>query len=340
MMGEQGTRAAPAQPFGSVMASTMALAWSADGAFDAFELGPVAPLPLHPAAHALHYGSACFEGLKAHRGVDGTLRLFRLADHAERMRRSAATLSLPVPDPAWLAEVVREVVAANAAEAPPPPGALYVRPTLLGVDANIGAATHPATEALLFVLCSPVGDYLASGRALSLGVETTLPRTTPQFGAVKAAANYAMALAPTLRAREVDGVDQVLFAPGGLVQEAGPANFLLIDGGTLVTPPLDGSFLHGITRDSVLRLAATLGYTVEERPLSTEELTRRAPGCEAALVGTAAVLGGVGRLVVGGEAITVGDGEIGPRTTELREALVALQQGAAEDAFGWTEPVG
>lgn len=326
------------QPFGSVMAPTMATARTRDGAFGDWQLGPVGPLELHPAAHALHYGSACFEGLKAHRGVDGVVRLFRLRDHAVRMARSAAVLHLPPVDVGWLAEMVRAVVRANESETPAPPGALYLRPTLLGLDPNIGSATHPSDEALLYVLASPVGDYLAADRALGLGIETELPRTTPQFGTIKAGANYAMALGPTLRTRREDGAHQVLFAPGGQVQEAGPANFCLLDDTTLITPPLDDTFLHGITRDSVLTLAAELGYRVEERPLGVDELLTRAASCEAALMGTAAVLAGVGWVAHEGRRVQIGDGEVGPQTKRLREALQDVQRGASPDRWGWTDP--
>ncbi len=337
-MGDASTQVRT-EPFGSVMAATMATARTHDGAFGEWHLGPVAPLELHPAAHALHYGSACFEGLKAHRGTDDVVRVFRLPEHAARMARSAAVLHLPAVEPEWLSEMIRSVVRANADEAPAPPGALYIRPTLLGLDANIGSATMPAAEALLYVLASPVGDYLAADRPVTLGIETDLPRTTPQFGTIKAGANYAMALGPTLRARKEHGAHQVLFAPGGQVQEAGPANFLLLDDTTLITPPLDDTFLHGITRDSILVLAADLGYRVEERALSVEELLARAPSCEAALVGTAAVLAGVGGLVHRGRQVQVGSGAVGPHTQRLRAALQAVQRGEAPDRWRWTEPV-
>ncbi|QBI21983.1 branched-chain-amino-acid transaminase [Egibacter rhizosphaerae] len=321
------------------MAGTMATSRTNDGSFAPFELEPVGPLSLHPAAHGLHYGSACFEGLKAHRGEDGTVRLFRARDHAQRLAGSAAGLCLPVPDPEWITEMLHAVVAANLDEVPDPPGALYLRPTLLGTDPNIGAATHPSREALLYVLASPVGDYVAADRPLTVAVETDLPRTTPQFGGVKAGGNYAMALGPTERARRELSAHQLLFAPKGFVQEAGPANFLLISDGALITPPLDGTFLAGITRDSVLTLARDLGDQVEERPLLVDELLDRSATAEAALVGTAAVLAGVGTLVYGDQRVRVGDGGVGPRTQRLREALVAVQRGVAPDHWGWTEPV-
>jgi branched-chain amino acid aminotransferase len=326
--------------FGTVMAPTMATCHVQDGRFGPVALAPLAPLSLHPAAHVLHYGSACFEGLKAHRGEDRTVRLFRLDRHVERMRTSASLLCLPVPDRDLLADAIVDVVRANLEVVPEAPGALYLRPVLLGTEANIGAAATSSAEALLYVLASPVGEYFrGDGAGLRLAIETDLPRTTPQFGQAKTGANYAMALGVTRRARAEHGADQVLFAPGGDVQETGAANFLLLDDRRVITKALDGSFLHGVTRDSILTIARDLGYLVEERDLDVDEVLAWAATGEAALAGTAAVLAGVGAFVHRGEEVRVGDGTPGPNTRRLREALVAVQRGEAPDRHGWTRPV-
>jgi branched-chain amino acid aminotransferase len=329
---------AGAPAFGTVPAPTMVVAEASGGAFAAPRSVPVAPLELHPFAHALHYGSACFEGLKAHRGIDGTVRLFRPDRHVARLRRTAELLCLPVPPAELVTDMLHAAVGANLAVVPDAPGALYLRPLLLGTEPNIGAAAAPSSEAVLVVLASPVGDYFTGGdRALRLLLETELPRTTPQFGEAKAGANYVMALGVTRRAAARHGVDQVLFAPGGDVQETGAANFLLLDDTRVVTRALDGSFLHGITRDSVLILARDLGYEVEERRLGVEEVLGWT--AEAALSGTAAVLSGVGTLVHGDREHTIGRGEVGPTTRRLREALLAVQRAEAPDVHGWTVPV-
>lgn len=328
-----------AEPFGSVICPTMAVSVFSDGRYGAIDLQPVGPLPLHPAAHVLHYSSACFEGLKAHRGRDGIVRLFRVDRHARRMAASAERLCLPVPAPDLVETMVRQVVAANRDAAPAPPGALYLRPVLIGTEENIGAAAHPSTSALLYVIASPVGDYFDSSRALTVAIETDLPRTTPQFGQVKAGANYVMALGVTRRARKDHGADQVLFAPAGDAQETGASNFLLIDGDHIVTKALDPSFLHGVTRDSLLVLARESGYGIEERDLPVDEIVARAPDVEMALSGTAAVLAPVGTLIHDGRRITVGDGSPGVRTTKLRESLLAVQRGEAPDRWDWTSPV-
>jgi len=325
--------------FGTVAASSMVVAEARDGSFSSARVQPTTAFSLHPFAHCLHYGSTCFEGLKAHRGVDGVVRIFRADRHIARMRRTAELVQLPVPPSELLEEMIVTAVEANLSEAPEAPGALYLRPMLFGTDPNIGAAASPSTSAILAVVASPVGDYFAGGiRPLTLLVETEVPRTTPQFGEAKAGANYLMALGVTRRARAEHGCDQVLFAPGGEVQETGAANFLLFDVDRVVTRALDSSFLHGVTRDSVLTLARDRGMAVEERAITVEELL--AWKGEAALAGTAAVLSGVGTLVHAGRRHTVGDGAVGPVSLSLRTGLSAIQRGEVEDVHGWTRAVG
>jgi branched-chain amino acid aminotransferase len=172
-----------------------------------------------------------------------------------------------------------------------------------------------------------------------VAVETELPRTTPQFGQIKTGANYAMALGVTRRAAADHGADQVLFAPDGDIQETGAANFLMIDGDTVITRGLDSTFLHGITRDSLLQLARHRGLGVEERHVTVDELAGKVDQAEAALAGTAAVLAPVGRLVIKGAQVQVRDGTPGPHTVALRDALLAIQRAEAPDEFGWTTPI-
>lgn len=326
-------------PFGTVFGESMAVARWTDGAWSEAELEPVAPFPMHPASHVFHYGSACFEGLKAHRGVDGRVRVFRLDRHVARMRSSAERLCLPVPAPELLTEMVTGTVRANLDAVPETPGSLYIRPTLVGTAPNIGAAGSPTTEAMLFILTSPVGEYFA-GRPLRIAVETDRPRTTPQFGSVKTGANYAMALGVTMEAREKHDVAQVLFAPGGILQETGASNVLLLRPDRVVTPALDGSFLDGVTRSSILTLAADRGLAVEERQVTLAELVDWSrSGGEIALAGTAAVLAPVGTLIVDGEEVTVGDGEVGETTLSLRQGLLDIQVARVADTHEWTVEV-
>jgi branched-chain amino acid aminotransferase len=324
--------AAPAPPaaapaFGTEFAPLMAVSRFDGSSWTAPVLCPLESLQLHPGTHALHYGSACFEGLKAHRQPDGSVRAFRARDHVARLRQSAGRLCLPVPDTALAARAIALTLDAAADVTPDAPGALYLRPTLLGADASIGAAAHPSRSAVFYVLACPVGDYLPP-RPLTIAVETSTPRTTPQFGVVKAGANYAMALPVVEAARRDHGADQVVFARSGVIEETGASNIVLIDGQTIVTPALTDGFLHGVTRDSLLRLARDVGWSVEERTVTVDELVAHAgrPHGEVALTGTAAVVAPVGTLVVDGRRIPVGDPSA-PRATELRDRLIAVQTG-------------
>jgi branched-chain amino acid aminotransferase len=331
--------AQPQRPaFGTVLTSHMSVATYQGGRWSEAELKPVAPIELSPAAHVLHYASTCFEGFKAYRRADGSVHIFRMDKHIERLRQSARQLVLPDPDAAQVAAMVRAVIRRCIDAVPEAPGALYLRPLLIGTTANIGAAATPSSEASLLVLASPVWDYFAGGaKPLRILVDDENTRSAAQMGMVKTGGNYAAALGPTLAARAKYQVDQVLFCPGGEVQETGAANFLLIRDGKVLTRSLDTTFLHGVTRDSLLTLARDLGYSVEERPFDVKEMLEWVKSGEAALSGTAAVLAGVGTLIYRGTEYKVADGEVGPLTRALREKLVAIQQGQAPNQHGWLQ---
>jgi branched-chain amino acid aminotransferase len=333
--------AQPQRPaFGTLLTSHMAVATYQRDRWSPSEIKPVAPIELSPAAHVLHYASTCFEGFKAFRRADGSVHIFRMDRHIQRMRQSARQLVLPEPDAAQLADMVRAVINRCRDAVPEAPGALYLRPILFGTTANIGAAATPTTEASLIVLASPVWDYFSGGmKPLRILVDDENTRSAAQMGMVKTGGNYAAALGPTLSARAKYQVDQVLFCPGGQVQETGAANFVLIRDGELLTRGLDTTFLHGVTRDSLLTLARDLGYKVSERTFDVNEMLAWAKTGEAALSGTAAVLAGVGTLIYRGTDHRVGSGEVGPLTRALRAQLVAIQQGDAPDRHGWLERV-
>lgn len=333
--------APPKRPaFGTLLTSHMAVAAYKEGRWGEAEIKPVAPIELSPAAHVLHYASTCFEGFKAFRHADSSIHVFRMDRHIQRMRQSARQLVLPEPEAAQLAQMVRSVIERCRDVVPEAPGALYLRPILIGTTANIGAAATPTSEALLMVLASPVWDYFAGGmKPLRILVDDEHTRSAAQMGMVKTGGNYAAALGPTLSARAKFQVDQVLFCPGGEVQETGAANFLLIRDGALLTRGLDSTFLHGITRDSLLTLARDRGFAVSERVFDVGEMLEWVKSGEAALSGTAAVLAGVGTLIYRGAEHRVASGEVGPLTRALRTALVAIQQGEAPDSHGWLKRV-
>tara|TARA_R110002126_G_scaffold144276_18_gene290359 strand:- start:3548 stop:4543 length:996 start_codon:yes stop_codon:yes gene_type:complete len=324
--------------FGSVFMPQMALTRFEQGAWSTPQIVAADSISLHPGAHVLHYASTCFEGLKAFKHSDGSINLFRMDKNVARLIQSSALLSLPQPDAATLSQMIIDIVRQYASDVPEPPGSMYIRPTHIGTEAAIGKAAAPTASSMLYVLLSPVGDYFAGGsKPLRLLLEQNGARCAAHMGMVKSGGNYASALQPILKARASVQADQVLFCPGGDVQETGAANFILIDGNEIITKALDSSFLHGVTRDSVLTLARDMGMTVSERELSVAELLERAakPGTEAALSGTAAVLTPVGTLIADGAEHKVGNGDAGPTTLKLRQALNDIQWGRAEDKHGW-----
>jgi branched-chain amino acid aminotransferase len=295
-------------------------------------------LTLHPGAHVLHYASTCFEGLKAFRQADGGVAIFRIDRNVARFAQSSRLLCLPDIDPQLTTRMICDLVSHYADQVPATPASMYIRPTHIGTEAAIGKAAAPSATSSQFVLLSPVGDYFAGGEAcLRLLLEDHGVRCGPDHGMVKGGGNYASALKHIVRARATVNADQVLFCPGGDVQETGAANFILLDGNQLITKALDDSFLHGVTRESLLTLARDNGLDVQERELSIDELIERSahPDCEAGLTGTAAVLAAVGTLIYGKREYTVGTGKPGPRLRAMRDELNAIQWGRRADKYQW-----
>ena len=328
--------------FGTVFMPEMAISWFDGSRWSDAEIVPSDSLKLHPGAHVLHYASTCFEGLKAFRQPDGEVKVFRMDRNLARFAQSGKLLALPDIDQAASGEMILAILRRFKADVPDLPGSMYIRPTHIGTEPAIGKAGAPSLTSCQYVLLSPVGAYFTGDAPrLRLLLEEDGVRCAPHMGMIKSGGNYASALLPTLKAKQELKVDQILFCPGGDVQETGAANFILIDGDTLITKALDSTFLHGITRDSILTLARDLGMKVEERMLSLDELLERAarPGCEAALSGTAAVLTAVGTLIHRGKEYTVGNGGEGPTTLMLRKALNDIQSGRAEDRHGWLTEV-
>ena len=323
------------KPFGSVFGEQYAIAEYSDRQYRySGAVSPLEPIPIHPASHVLHYASTCFEGLKAHMQTDGTVAIFRLNDHAKRMTKSIKELHVQPQEIDLIKKMIMDTVAANKHLTPNPPGSLYIRPAFIGTLKNVGAAAAPTDEGKLFVLNSPVGDYFKGGiRPLSLWLETNIPRTTPQFGTIKSGANYAMALGPTLKAKQEHNVDQVLFASDNDVTETGAANFFMVDDEKIVTRKLDNSFLHGITRTSVLQIAADVGYKIEERTITPNEIMQWQG--EAFLTGTAAVIAPVGKVISDNGEQIFGDGQPGQNTLKLRETLTNIQIGKEPDVYNW-----
>ncbi|HJL15667.1 MAG TPA: branched-chain amino acid aminotransferase [Sandaracinaceae bacterium LLY-WYZ-13_1] len=318
----------------------------ARGWYDA-RIEPYAPIELDPAASSLHYAQAVFEGLKAFRGVDNVIRLFRPDRHADRFQQSCDRMCIPrLPEGAFL-EAVEHAVAQDHEWVPTEEGAaLYVRPFVFATEAFLGV--RPAKKYSFMVLMSPVGAYYAKGFApVRIWVERHAVRAARGgVGASKTAANYAASLHAATAAK-ARGYDQVLWTDAEehrFVEEVGTMNIFLHLGDEIVTPSLDsGTILPGVTRDSVIRLLRERGENVVERRIDIDEVIeahRKGTLREVFGTGTAAVVSPVAELGFDDGDLTVGDGGVGPLARGLFDEIVALQRGEAEDRWGWTRVVG
>ncbi len=331
MAGEFGTQFMP-----QMTISTFDNGWGDIQTIDADKIN------LHPGAHVFHYASTCFEGLKAFLHKDGSVKVFRMDKNIERFRQSSELLFLPPIDYALTEKMILSIVGQYRNEVPAPPASMYIRPTHIGTEAAIGKAADPSDTSLLYILLSPVGDYFSGGEAsLRILLDDVGVRCGPDHGMVKGGGNYASALKHCMRAKKEHNAHQVLFCPDGDIQETGAANFILIDGDSVITKPLDDSFLHGVTRDSILTLAKSRGLKVEERNFDVKELLELCakPGTEAGLAGTAAVLAAVTTFIYKGREYQVGSGAPGSLIRDIRAELNAIQWGEAEDSFDWLQTV-
>lgn len=336
--------------FGTTFTEHMVSArWSSDRGWHDAELAPVRALQLHPATVALHYGQSVFEGLRAFSQPDGVPALFRVADHGRRLERSAARLAIPALPTAELVEGLRALVRADEAWVPEDEDrSLYLRPLLFAADPSLALrasstyqflAVATVTEEFFGVGAAPVTVWAGSEHVRA---------TTGGTGDVKYGGNYA----PTYLAQQEAadrGCQQVVWldaAERRWVEELGGMNIFWVrsDRGRteLVTPPLSGTLLPGITRDSVLTLAADLGLTAVERPVSLEEWRDEAATgviTEAFACGTAAVLTPIGAVVTAQGRFAAGAHEAGHVCGRLRAAFVGVQRGTAPDRYGWLTPV-
>lgn len=303
---------------------------------------PLGPLPLHPAAGVLHYGQEVFEGLKVYRHDNGHLFAFRPELNAARLRRSAKRLALPELPEGLFLDAIDALVGVDAEWVPAGTGkSLYLRPFLIATEPFLGV--RPTDQALFGVIGSPAGDYFdGSDEGISLWLSTDIARAgRGGTGAAKCGGNYAASLLAQEQARE-HGCAQVLFTDAETntwVEEAGSMNiFFAFADGSLVTPPTTGTILEGVTRDSVIKLAAESGHRVEERPISIDEWTASVSNgqlTEVFAAGTAAVITPIRSLVTASQEITTPTAGLGPVARTLRDEITGIQNGTAEDRFGW-----
>lgn len=309
-----------------------------DGKWGEIEVSDSEYLNIHIAATALHYGQEIFEGMKAFRGKDGKIRVFRLEENGKRIRRSAEGILMePIPEDLFR-EMITKVVALNADFVPPygSGASLYIRPLEIGTSARVGV--KPSDEYVFIVLVTPVGPYFKEGfKPTNICIMREFDRVAPKgTGRWKVGGNYAASLQAGEKAHEL-GYSAVLYLDPRekkYIDECGPANFFAIKDGKYITPESE-SILPSITNDSLKQLARDMGIEVECRQILLEELDDIT---EAAACGTAAVASPIAEiddLDTGKKYVVSTNGEAGPITTALYNKLRAIQLGEEEDVHGW-----
>jgi len=315
------------------------------GWYDA-RLEPRAPIPMDPAAAVLHYAQEVFEGLKAYRTKDGGATMFRPIENARRFQQSAERLAMPsLPEELFL-EACDLLVKTDRAWIPDGDGAsLYIRPFMFANEVFLGV--KPSSDYLFIVIASAVGSYFKTDApAVSLWVSQEFTRAAPGgTGAAKCGGNYASSLLAQAEATR-NGCDQVVFLDAveqKWVEELGGMNiFFVFDDGSMVTPPLGGTILPGITRSSLLTLAKDKGIKVREDRYSIDQWRTDARSGrlrEAFACGTAAVVTPIGTVRSKDGEFKIGNGGPGTQTEDLKSALVGIQRGKAADKHGWLHKV-
>ncbi|KAL1192597.1 Branched-chain-amino-acid aminotransferase 6 [Cardamine amara subsp. amara] len=303
---------------------------------ESFSQGKIVPygdISISPCSPILNYGQGLFEGLKAYRTEDDRIMLFRPDQNALRMQNGAERLCMTPPSLEHFVEAVKQTVLANKKWVPPPgKGTMYIRPLLIGSGAILGVAPAPEYSFLIYV--SPVGNYHKGSSGLNLKVDHKHHRAHPGgTGGVKSCTNYSPIVKSLVEAKS-SGFSDVLFldaATGSNIEEVSACNIFIVKGNIVSTPPTSGTILPGVTRKSISELARDIGYQVEERDVSVDELLEAE---EVFCTGTAVVVKAV-------ETVTFHDKKVNYRTgeaalsTKLHSMLTNIQMGVVEDKKGW-----
>ena len=309
-----------------------------NGKWGELEVSSEETITMHMAATCLHYGQEAFEGMKAFRGKDGKIRLFRMDENAKRMNRSCqGVVMAELPQEIFEAAVIKAVKMNERFVPPYESGAsLYIRPLIIGLGAQVGV--KPAPEYLFIVFVTPVGPYFKEGfKPTKMAIFRDYDRAAPLgTGTIKVGGNYAAGMIPTVKAHEM-GYSAAIFLDGKekkYIDEAGPANFFAIKNNTYITPE-SSSILPSITNKSLMQVAQDLGLKVERRPVAEEEL---ATFEEAGACGTAAVISPISEiddLENNKQYVISKDGKPGPWCEKLYHELRAIQYGDKPDTHGW-----
>ncbi len=328
--------------FGKVFSDHMfIMEWEYGKGWQNARIVPFGNISLHPASTVLHYGEEIFEGLKAYRRADGGVQMFRPIENVKRMNRSAERMCLPTIDEDDFMEILTTFVKVEERWVPKSFGtSLYLRPFMFGNDESLGV--HTPHHATFMLIASPSGSYYAEGiNPVKIMIEDEDVRAVRGgTGYAKCGGNYAASTRAGERAAQ-KGYSQVLWLDGverKYIEEVGAMNVMFKIAGKVITPALSGSILPGITRMSCIQVLKDMGYTVEERLLSLEELTdamkdgtlEEAWGC-----GTAAVVSPIGQLCYKDDTYVINGGKIGEVTQKLYDTLTGIQWGKQDDIYHW-----
>ncbi|UCF73944.1 MAG: branched-chain amino acid aminotransferase [Deltaproteobacteria bacterium] len=303
-------------------------------------------LRLDPAAACLHYGQEIFEGLKAYSGKDGGIYLFRAVDNFKRLNHSARRVCMPELDVDLAMEALKKLILVDREWIPKSRGtSLYIRPTMIATEAFL--SVHPASNYLFYIIIGPVGSYYREGlNPVKIYVEDKYVRAAAGgTGDTKTAGNYANSLLAAEEAKK-KGFTQVLWLDGcekRWVEEVGTMNMFFVIDDEIITAPLTGSILGGITRDSVIRIVRHWGLNMKERLVSIDEVVAAATSGrlkEAFGTGTAAVISPVGHITYKDKDYVIAGGKMGELSQKLYDEIVAIQYAEKPDPYGWREKIG
>jgi len=303
-------------------------------------------LRLDPAAACLHYGQEIFEGLKAYYGKDGGIYLFRAVDNFKRLNYSAGRVCMPELDVDLGMEALKKLILLDREWIPKRRGtSLYIRPTMIATEAFL--SVHPANKYLFYTIIGPVGSYYREGlNPVKIYVEDRYIRAVPgSTGDTKTAGNYANSLLAAEEAKK-KGFTQVLWLDGcekRWVEEVGTMNMFFVIDDEIITAPLTGSILAGITRDSVIRIVRDWGLNMKEKAVSIDEVAAAATSGrlkEAFGTGTAAVISPVGQITYKDKDYVIAGGKMGELSQRLYDEIVAIQYAEKPDPYGWREKIG
>ncbi|GAB4447432.1 MAG: branched-chain amino acid aminotransferase [Bacteroidales bacterium] len=327
-------------PFGYVKTDYNVRSYFKDGKWSDLEISKDETMPIHIAATALHYGQQAFEGLKAYRGKDGKIRLFRWDENAKRLQHSARGLFMPEVPNELFHEAITKVVKLNERFVPPygTGASLYIRPLLIGSGAEVGV--KPASEYMFIVFVSPVGPYFKEGfNPVKIAIIRDSDRAAPLgTGTFKVGGNYAASLRGVIKAHNA-GCGSPMYLDTKekkYIDEIGAANFFGIKGNTYITPK-SSSILASITNKSIMQLVEDMGLKVEQRPLALDEIDSFD---EVGACGTAAIISPIGTILdieTGKEYKFCKDGKPGPISTKLYQTLLGIQFGDIPDPHNWIE---